>query len=372
MNEVSALLFVRLYKEPEYALTLDLAQWQSVIFVLRHHQLLARYQYLFERAGIFEKLPEYVIHHLINAKILSEKQYHQVFFEAKALVNAFSFDAKHKIFLKGAAYTLSGQSAGVGRVYSDIDLLVDKSDIEDVERTLSTSGWLSEPITKYDDNYYRNWSHEIPPLRHGGRGTVLDIHHNIVPVISGRAPDMTYFIKQAEQTKEGYSVLTPAAMTLHSIVHLFFNDDVKNGFRDLLDLDLLMGENSSESYWLDLLKLAESTHFTFELKLALRYLNKILQTEIPKQVKNQLSLAESTSTKILDFIYLNALLPSHPLVANKKYSIANTMVMFRGHWLKMPIHILLYHFSCKSFRGMVEYLFGKAFFLKDDASHKQF
>jgi hypothetical protein len=372
MIKIDSELFIQLYKKPEVALTLNLDQWQSIIFVLRHHQLLARYQFIFERAGIFEQLPQYVKHHLINAKILSQKQYHQVFFEANALLNAFGFNSKHKVFLKGAAYTLSGQTAGVGRVYSDIDLLIGKEEINDVERTLSISGWLSEKITKYDDNYYRNWSHEIPPLRHGGRGTILDVHHNIIPIISGRAPDISYFLEQVEKTKDGFSVLSPAGMTLHSIVHLMFNDDVKNGFRDLLDLDLLIKHNGSDFYWSTLLQLAENTNFTYELKLAVRYLSKILQTKIPEGVLTQLHISDSPTSKILDFIYLSVLLPSHALVDNKKYNLANSIAMYRGHWLKMPLHILIYHMSNKGIRNIIEYFFGKTFFLKDDVNHKQF
>jgi hypothetical protein len=372
MNKIASNLFIELYQEPATALKLSAAEWQSVIFVLRHHQLLARYQFIFARAGIFDQLPNYVKHHLTNAKILSEKQHQQVFYEAKAIVNAFAFNSEHKIFLKGAAYTLSGQTAGVGRVYSDIDILVDKDNLSDIEKSLVISGWLSEKITKYDDHYYRNWSHEIPPLKHGGRGTVLDIHHNIVPIISGRAPAVSYFFEQVEKTKDGYSVLSPAAMTLHSIIHLFFNEDVKNGFRDLLDLDLLITNNSSDNYWETLWQLAINTNFIFELKLAIRYLTKILQTPIPKNVLVKLDIKDSLSIKTLDFIYLRVLLPSHPLAENKGQILANLMVMYRGHWQKMPLHILIYHFSFKSVKNIFEYAFGKTFFLKDEATHKQF
>jgi hypothetical protein len=372
MNKIPSELFIQLYQSPEKALDLDLAQWQTLIFVLRHNQLLARYQFIFARAGIFELLPEYARHHLTNAKILSQKQHQQVFYEAKAIVNAYEFNSEHKIFLKGAAYTLSGQTAGVGRVYSDIDILVDKHNIDEIEKSLVFSGWLSEKITKYDNDYYRNWSHEIPPLRHGRRGTILDIHHNIVPTISGRAPVISDFFAQVEKTKDGFSVLSPAAMTLHSIIHLFFNDDVKNGFRDLLDLDLLMTNNGSDNYWETLIQLAIKTNFIFELKLAVRYLTKKLQTPIPENVLAQLNLAESPSLKILDFIYISVLLPSHPLVENKMYNLANTMAMYRGHWQKMPVHILIYHLSFKGIRNVIEYALGKTFFLKDEATHKQF
>ena len=370
MNEISPSLLINLYLEPENALKVSLNDWQSIILILRYHQLLARYQFIFERAGIFEQLPAYVRHHLRNAKILSEKQYHQVFYEARELVQAYNFSTQHKIFLKGAAYTLAGQTAGKGRVYSDIDILVDKESLAKAEKSLFMSGWFSEKISNYDNSYYRNWTHEIPPLRHTSRGTILDIHYNLVPIISGRAPDISHFFEHIEVTEQGFSVFSPAAMTLHSIIHLFFNEDLKNGFRDFLDLVLLIKENSSELFWEELITLAKQVGFTLELSLACRYLSRLLGTEIPDNISAKLLVKPSYKQKIVDFIYLNALLPSHPKVENRYHSLANFLALIRGHWQKMPIHILIYHFIHRGYVSCTEYLFGKTFFLKEDKNHK--
>jgi hypothetical protein len=42
------------------------------------------------------------------------------------------------------------------------------------------------------------------PLRHGKLGTIFDVHHNIVPIISGRHVDADKFAKNAVTTEGGF------------------------------------------------------------------------------------------------------------------------------------------------------------------------
>jgi len=46
---------------------------------------------------------------------------------------------------------------------------------------LMLEGWVSGHRSAYDQRYYRKWMHEIPPMTHIRRQTVLDLHHNILP-----------------------------------------------------------------------------------------------------------------------------------------------------------------------------------------------
>ncbi|WP_440903445.1 nucleotidyltransferase family protein [Catenovulum sp. SX2] len=372
MRKLPADLFITLYNNPETAIELTEEQWQVFIWAARSQQLLARYEYIFNQNGLLAKLPKFAQNHLKNAQLLAQKQYLQVYYEAEQLTQAYGFSSNYKVFLKGAAYTLAGLEAGKGRIYSDIDLLIDKKSLAAAEQYLCISGWMSEEITQYDADYYRKWTHEIPPLQHSTRGTVLDLHHNLIPPVSGRAPKIEHFFAEIVPTASGYSVLSPAAMTLHSIVHLFFNDDIKHGYRDLLDLDLLIKEHHCDSFWTKLIDLAELTGFTHELKLCVRYLTKILHTPIPAEIKQRLLIKDSIKQKLLDFIFFRALKVHHPFVENDLYATAESLATIRGHWLKMPIHILIYHLSSKFIRNIVEFMFGKAFFMSEDPEQKKY
>lgn len=370
MISITPKLLIELYRQPEKAQELTPQQWQSIILILRHHHLLARFQFLFEKVNVLSQLPDFAQRHLMNARQLSSKQYHQIFFEAEKLVNSVALRSEPVVFLKGAAYTLSKLQAGIGRVYSDIDILLEKESITQVERSLFSSGWMPQPITAYDDAYYRNWTHEIPPLQHGVRGTVLDVHHNLIPVISGRSPDMKHFFQHTVRTPEGITTLTPAGMTLHSLIHLFFNEDFTNGFRDLLDLDLLISEHDCDDFWSELVELAEKTGFQFEFSLALRYLDKLLGTRIPAHIQEAYSLRTGLKLKWLDYIFQTVLLPSHPLVNQSHYATSEFLAFIRGHYIKMPTLVLMYHLTYKGARGLIKSLFGKTFFDEEEKKHK--
>src|SRR4029077_14434016 len=123
--------------------------------------------------------------------------------------------------LKGAAYLMGNLPPARGRTFSDIDILVPKSSLLEVERALRAHGWASDKIDHYDDRYYRRWMHQLPPLTHVERGTTVDVHHTIVPM-SARVPvDATTLLNEALvlPVDVGLAVLKPVDMVLHSAVH---------------------------------------------------------------------------------------------------------------------------------------------------------
>ena len=85
------------------------------------------------------------------------------------------------VLLKGAAYTVADLPAARGRIFSDVDLMVPKDRIAEAETTLRNHGWVAGATNAYDQRYYRTWMHQIPPLTHFRRETVIDVHHTIVP-----------------------------------------------------------------------------------------------------------------------------------------------------------------------------------------------
>ena len=171
MNNLSADDVCQAFIDPESALMFTLKQWQQLVLILRHQQLLACYSSTFKQTGIFEKLPTQTQRHFLNADVLVENHKKQVLFEASELKGELGHRQEYFIFLKGAGYTLSGAQVGDTRIYNDIDILADKKSIDGIEKRLCLLGWLSEELTEHDEKYYRKWAHEIPPLRHGKRGT---------------------------------------------------------------------------------------------------------------------------------------------------------------------------------------------------------
>lgn len=360
-------LIANIFNDLDQLKTLTLEQWEQIILILRDSQVLAKFCYLVKSNSCFNSLPSYVQHHLNNAEAVAKKQENQIEYEAKELLKITEKSSKFSVFLKGAAYTLANKKAGKGRIYSDIDLVVSKASITTIEAHLSILGWLAKETNEYDQNYYREWAHEIPPMQHTNRGTVLDLHHNLVPPMSGRADNLGLLIQDSIELNGNIHVLSPAAMTLHSAIHLFFNEEFNNGFRDIHDLHLLFTEHNTDEFWKKIISLAESTQFEVELFLATRYCKSIFKTSVPDFVESKFkTLKQPIKLKYWDFIFSNVLLPHHPSVQTTKQKIAIFLALIRGHILKMPFGLLLKHTSHKLWKGLVESILGKSYFLKED------
>ena len=366
-HSISGNRLLELFITPNTMLELSMKDWQSVILILRSCQMLARLALKSNEHELTAKLPEYAQHHFKNALIIADKQKYQIEYEAQQLLPHINLSKTYAIFLKGAAYSLANNLASSGRTYGDIDLLVKKSEIDSTERQLNFWGWLPTDKDEYDDKYYREWTHEIPPLQHGSRGTVLDLHHNFIPPISGKAPVASEFVAHSVKLDNGFYVLSPQAMTLHSAIHLFFNEEFNNGFRDIFDLHCLFTEYNSEKFWQNIISLAKKTEFTRELYLASRYCIKFYNTDIPSFA--YLELSNMYSSKIQnsywDWMFLNVLLPHHPKVSAPSQPFAIFMALVRGHTLKMPLKILLKHTGFKVWKLMLSLLFGKTFLDKE-------
>ena len=357
-----------LLSSPEKALDLNKDDWMLLIRILRFELLLGRFAYLFE--PFVNEVPDntlksYIQKHLNNAKVLADRQRLSVFFECGKLAESLSQINTPLYFLKGAAYTLGKHHLANGRTYGDIDLLVSKEEITQAENTLHIFGWLSKEIDDYDEQYYRQWAHEIPPMAHSSRETVLDLHHNIVPPISGRAPDMSAFLKGAIKTESGY-ILRPAAITLHSIVHLFLNEDISHGMRDIHDIYMLFNEFSNEGYWQDLITLAKDVNFLSELQLAILVTDKLFNCEF--KIPTGYLTAPSTKQKWLATIYVKALGPKHYLTTNTVKALSLAMVYVRGHMQKMPFTILIKHSAFKLWRTTLEKALGKSYLKKTETT----
>lgn len=360
---------ISLLKNPELAADLSNLNWQILIKVLRKEQLLARFAINFKQQNIIlrdKELSAYLDIHLNNSIKIAIRQSQSVKFEIAELARQLGQSSQQLILLKGAAYSVMNNLASEGRTYGDIDLLSNKDKIDGFEKVLNTYGWTGKEVNDYDDKYYREWSHEIPPLIHSSRGTVIDLHHNLVPIISGRAPNIELFVKDAIPVAE-MKVLRPSAMTLHSAVHLFLNEDYEHGLRNIHDISLLISEHHSAEYWADIYSLATDSNFTLELYLALRYCKKLFNTTVCESTYRKLSKRHSSFIKnnYWDLVFRGALAPKHPLVTGHINKVGLILAYIRGHAAKMPLKVLIPHIFTKAYREIVETFAGKSYFVKN-------
>jgi len=340
--------------------------WEYIIQVLRETNLLASCYYRLKAENKIEELPFFALKHMKSAVTYSERQAKQVQFECKIIDEILSSVGITPLFLKGAGYTLRKSRNSLGRVYSDIDVLVDKSEIDAAEQSLSDNGWRSKPVSIYDDKYYREWSHEIPPMLNLQRGTIIDLHHNIVLPISGKNPPLKILTNDPCETEESGRVLSVVSAIIHSSVHLVINEDVSKGYRDLLDISTLIEDNESTAFWEELYSKSTTLGFIAEVYVCLILCQKIAKTEVPGCILEKFALEVGTpfNNWFINNVYYLAIQPHSELIQTFKHKLAVFIVMILGHFKKMPLKVLIPHTIHKLYIASVERLLGKYHFDK--------
>lgn len=340
------LLVLVLRKERTLAV-LNQSEWDLLIRQAKRSQLAAKIYYWAESENLLTSLPNGVLRHLQSAKVQADKQYRDFLWEINCLKKAFSQSVSGAILLKGAAYAAGEFPPYKGRLFSDIDILVPFEFIPAIEQQLLIHGWVSAKQDAYDQKYYRQWMHEIPPLTHIKRGSVIDLHHNILPRTATACPDADLLIKSAVPLTGVHSnlqVLSPLDRVIHSATHLFYEGELEHGLRDLVDLDALISA-FNEQERLQLVDRAFMLGLQKPVYYAMRYLQLILNVQGLTEALGKMTNAGPVirGVWLMDALFLRALMPDHLSCEDKWTPMARWMLYIRSHYLRMPLHLLFPH-----------------------------
>ena len=330
-----------------------MADWNAIIKQGRASGMLGTLYYILADNNIFSKVPERPRLHLLSSRTVADRQTDKVNWEVQNIHRTLGRAGIPVIILKGAAYSFSNLSPSKGRMFGDIDIMVPHGALSDTENQLKRNGWLATHHSEYDDKYYRRWMHEIPPLIHRSRQTVLDIHHNILPLTANLKPQSKDLWDKAISI-DGYEdlyLLSKPDMILHSATHLFQEGEFERGLRNLFDIAKLIEQfRQEDNFWENLFERANTLDLVSPLLYALRYTHKILDISIPalNELTNGKKLPSESRLRLMDKLFLNALYPIESSKSHSLQSITNWMLFVRGHYLKMPIHLLIPHLIYKA------------------------
>jgi hypothetical protein len=265
------------------------------------------------------------------------------------LQRAFLYTRQRWILLKGAAYVAASLPSGRGRKVADIDVLVPREHLGDAEHALNKHGWHIGALEPYDERYYRDWMHELPPMVHDKRNSVVDLHHAILPLTSRLRPSSERLLDRAIRVEDEVRVLCPSHMVLHAAAHLFHDGEVSGAVRDVVDLDsLLRTFGVDASFWPDLVQEARELDLTRPAYYALRYSQRLLDTPIPPEHLAEVSKwAPVAPVRLLMDALVERTLTAG---ASATSSATATALYVRSHWLRMPPFMLARHLLTQSLR----------------------
>jgi len=345
-------LLLSVLANPKLVSELDVAQWNDLIRLARVSDLLSNLYACFKQRDLLKSIPAKPLLHLESAHTMTDKHEHTIGWEAVQIAEATQSLNCPVVLLKGAAYLLQGLNASKGRVFHDVDAMVPKNRIDDAEKAFKDAGWMSAKQDAYDQRYYREWMHELPPMTHYARQVTLDLHHTIIPPTAALKPDAAKLFDNLVPVKShpGLYTLSPVDMVLHSATHLFYDDEIGRGMRDLMDLHHLLTEFSVQSgFWTELLDRAVEMDLDYPLACALKYCRLLLKTEIPNDIYRQAEQQLRFPGWIMDKLFQQGLMPEHELCDTWKSSCARFALYVRSHYLRMPLYLLIPHLIRKAF-----------------------
>lgn len=355
MTRAAASLLLEALRQPAGLAGFSLAEWDVLLRQAGAANLLAHLYYLAERHGLLVHVPAPARVHLEWGRVAAERHAQAARREVELIRQALASLDAPLILLKGAAYTMAGLPPAAGRLYSDIDILLPRERLPEAEGLLLLHGWVGTHLDAYDQRYYREWMHELPPMTHMHRQHSIDVHHAILPLTAPVHPDPARLRAAAVALpgQPGLHVLAPPDMVLHSATHLLFDGELEHGLRDLADLDgLLRHFSAAPGFWDDLLARARQQQLARPLFYALRYGALLLHTPVPATVREAAAAAGSPNRPLLalmDALFRRALMPDHPSCSDRWTPTARFLLYVRANWLRMPPLLLARHLFHKAF-----------------------
>ncbi len=366
----NAAMLVTALRDPQSTAALDARSWTALLTIARAEQLIGTLAHRLR--GI--AMPGQIAAMLDDAHINAEYQRRTALWEADCARRALVNYGGKVVLMKGTAYVAANLIAGEGRHIGDLDIMVAREDLAEVERLLlGVGGWEWVKENAYDDAYYRDHMHELPPMIHKERDRMIDVHHTILPLTARPKPDADAMLRDAiplplaggarggpdchtlallapspppappASGRGELFAFSPTDMVIHCAAHLFADGDLTGGLRNLWDFHCLVSEFSEqdEAFWPKLQARSQQQQLWGAVHLAARLAWNLYGTDIPPgwQIWGN-----------ADSFYVRRLLARDEW-GRGTAKFTRLAFYIRSHWLRMPPLMLMRHLWTKWRKG---------------------
>jgi hypothetical protein len=336
---------------PQTVLCWSLEQWDHRVRLARRTRLLGRLAESVLGAGLAERLPEPVANALLGAARLARARSQMLLWCRDEVAHALQGLDAPIVLLKGAAYMAQALPNASGRLPSDLDILVPARALSQARERLLEAGWTEVELDEHDQQYYREWSHELPPMRHPMHAIELDLHHNILPPVARDHVDAGVLLKAALPLPMAsgmpWWVLSKEDQVLHCAAHLFHDSEHRDRLRDLVDLEVLLGSHAAGDAGFGSRLVARARDLGVEDALMLGAT--LLRDGLGVALDPALDTAarQATSTRRLAFLanrFAVVLAPRGPDDDPAwPARVAESLLLARYHWRRLPLPLLMKH-----------------------------
>src|SRR5450830_56822 len=338
---MSSSRLVELLRFPKSMTSVSDVQWNEIIEQGRKTHLMGQLAASLQRGEMLGNIPLAVKRHLELAALTATRRSESALWEIATIRRAV--DPKISlVLLKGGAYLACADDNAVGRTFSDIDILVRRHELPAVEADLMSVGWKPSRMNKYDLGYYRNWMHEVPPMEHVRRHTVVDLHHAINPPVSRFHINPDKLFARMVEIRPGILVLSATDRVIHCALHLLQEGEPKKLMRDLYDLHLLLRQHHGSAAGMEQLR------------------NRACELNVDALTGAAIGAARALFAENLvqgeRSGWLQACVERAARQTSGNTTVASELaglaLLTYSHWMKMPMHLLVPHLIRKSLLRM--------------------
>jgi hypothetical protein len=321
-------------RDPASVAALDGGGWTALLSVARAEVLLGTLAHRVEG----QPMPAHVASLLAAQRAAVAAQQVQALWEAQCARAALAPLGITPVLLKGTAYAAAALEAAKGRQIGDLDILVPRDRLDEVEAALLSAGWAWLKPDPYDDAYYRQWMHELPPLIHGERDKMIDVHHTILPLTHRKRPDAAAMLAASKPLPSwggvGPLMLSPHDMIIHCAAHLLADGELDGGLRNLWDMHCLLSEVQD---WGALTARAAHHQLLPQVERAARLAHNLFGTTIPMHL-NRWHRQDK---------WYRLRLTARDDWGRPSQRFIRFVFYLRSHWLRMPPLMLARHLWAK-------------------------
>ncbi len=292
-------LMVEGLAEPDRLASLSLPQWDQVVLLANHTELLAQLAHRVSQRPWWESLWPLVRTSLSHAMDRLAFNQNTMCFELFQLQRILSGTADKTVLLKGAAYNAAKFAWAYGRSSNDVDLLVSKAALPRIESALIDAEYeTDDKLSAQDRRYFRRWLHELPPLKHPYRRVEVDVHFRLLPVSDPKSFDVGEFIDRSVKVADSpFYILDPVDRVLHTIVNLARTGEFCRAYRDLWDLRCMLqcgaaesaGDSSPAFDWDELVHRTQQVKLGNSVGTVLLLASDLVQLSVPDGICRQLT-----------------------------------------------------------------------------------
>lgn len=282
----------------------DGIDWDKVISIAAHHNILTIIYHVLLKEGVLEKIPPEKAQLL--EKDFIEKTAFILHYEhlLRSITRSLYQESIPFVIIKGPTLAYEFYDPIEVRSYGDLDLLINRRDYAKVKKLLSEHGFrVAHPET---ENHRRRFWNSVDFTYTKNQHIAVDLHWDTLMSSWGRkflsGQDVWQDIRWLELPEMRLPVLNPAVLIQHLCLHLAFHHQFGK-LQTLCDLDLAVRKFQEEIDWEKFLETSREMKIWKAVMYSLRLSEGLLGTELPEAIQRPLG-DKTISEKLFPFTYL--------------------------------------------------------------------